>query len=233
MDENRMPCFVVSPHLDDAVFSCGMLLATHPGSVVCTVFAGEPPTPQVTPWDSAAGFADSHEAMHTRWREDHRALALCGAHAVHLGFLDSQYASLPDPADLVDGIADAWRQSGIPLLVVPLGLYHSDHLATAEACRLLLHRRLRARGQAACIAYEDALYRTRRGIVAAKRESLAHARVHTHRLEDGALGPCSSGAAAATKRRAVRAYRTQLRALQDPYPYDLAEPERFWWMAAV
>jgi len=33
---------VISPHLDDAVFSCRQLLAQAPGSVVVTVFAGIP-----------------------------------------------------------------------------------------------------------------------------------------------------------------------------------------------
>jgi LmbE family N-acetylglucosaminyl deacetylase len=229
MNISSAPCFVVSPHLDDAIFSCGMLLATHPGSVVCTVFAGEPPTRQVTPWDEAAGFADSHEAMHTRWREDRHALSLCSARAVHLDFLDSQYASLPAAEQVAEQIARAWQESGIATLVVPLGLYHSDHLATSDACCLLL----RARQPAACIAYEDALYRTRRGIVREKRECLARAGVHTTPLPDDALGMRSSGAAAAAKRRAVCAYRTQLRALNDPYPYDLAEPERFWWLEAA
>jgi len=228
MDDPRAPCFVVSPHLDDAVFSCGMMLATHPGSVVCTVFAGEPRTRQVTPWDRAAGCADSHEAMHTRWREDRHALACCDARPVHLGFLDSQYAPLPDPREIAQALADAWRQSGLSRLVVPLGLYHSDHVATGEACRLLL----RAGAPRACIAYEEALYRRRPGIVREKRESLARAGVRARHLPDGLLGVRSGGRAAATKRRAVRAYRTQLRALEDPYPHDLAEPERFWWLEA-
>lgn len=228
MDDNQAPCFVVSPHLDDAVFGCGMLLATHPGSVVCTVFAGEPPTRQVTPWDRSAGFADSHEAMHMRWREDHHALALCGARALHLRFLDSQYAPLPSAADIAEAIATAWTKSGIERLVVPLGLYHADHLATGDACGLLL----RDRRPAACVAYEDALYRTHKGIVRAKRESLARVGVETRPVLDGALGVRTGGAAAATKRRAVCAYRTQLRALDDAYPYDLAEPERFWWLEA-
>jgi LmbE family N-acetylglucosaminyl deacetylase len=202
MDDRHSRCFVVSPHLDDAVFSCGMLLATHPGSVVCTVFAGEPPTRQSTTWDRASGFADSHEAMCARQWEDHRALALCGAYAVHLPFLDSQYASSPASADVAQALAHAWQQSGINRLVVPLGLYHTDHLTTGEAWRLLL----REQRLAVCVAYEDALYRTRRGIVDAKRESLADAGVHLQPLADGALG--------------------------DGAPYDLAAPERFWQVAA-
>lgn len=224
MDDKGEPCFVVSPHLDDAVFSCGMLLATHPGSVVCTVFAGEPPTRQVTAWDRACGFANSHEAMVTRRREDVRALALCGARPVHLGFLDAQYGAPPRVTDIAEQIAHAWRASGIRTLIVPLGLYHGDHVTTSDAWRLLLA----ARTPAACIAYEDALYRTQRGIVRDKREQLARERIAMRPLPEHVLAPRSSGAAAATKRRAVQAYRTQLRALEDAYPYDLAEPERFW-----
>jgi LmbE family N-acetylglucosaminyl deacetylase len=229
MDDQHEPCFVVSPHLDDAVFSCGMLLATHPGSVVCTVFAGEPPTRQVTSWDRACGFEDSHEAMLTRRREDQRALALCGARPVHLDFLDAQYGSPPDVSEIAKEIAAAWRASGIRKLIVPLGLYHGDHLTTSEAWCLLLQARM----PSSCIAYEDALYRTQRGIVREKRESLVRAGVWTQPLPDHVLGSRSGGVAAAAKRRAVRAYRTQLRALNDPYPYDLAEPERFWVVAAA
>ena len=229
MNGTRAPCFVVSPHLDDAVFSCGMLLATHPESVVCTVFAGEPPGRRETPWDRACGFADSRQAMQTRWNEDRRALEHCGARAVHLRFLDSQYAPLPAADDVAAAISDAWRRSGLATLVVPLGLYHSDHLLTGDACCRLL----RSGRPGSCIAYEDALYRTRPGIVRNKRDALARAGVTMSSLPDDALGARSGGAAAAVKRRAVRAYRTQLRAFNDAYPYDLAEPERFWILAAM
>ncbi|RQN34014.1 PIG-L family deacetylase [Paraburkholderia tropica] len=58
--------FVVSPHLDDAVFGCATLLAAQPGATVCTVFAGTPRAPQIQPWDEAAGFSDSSEAMRAR-----------------------------------------------------------------------------------------------------------------------------------------------------------------------
>lgn len=38
--EDRL--LVVSPHLDDAVLSCGCWLASRPGAAVVTVFAGRP-----------------------------------------------------------------------------------------------------------------------------------------------------------------------------------------------
>lgn len=68
------PCFVVSPHLDDAVFSCGRFLASRPGAVVCTVFCGAPEPPMQTPWDTSAGHRDWSEAMSARIAEDERAL---------------------------------------------------------------------------------------------------------------------------------------------------------------
>ncbi|KAB0640285.1 PIG-L family deacetylase, partial [Burkholderia territorii] len=83
---------VVSPHLDDAVFSCGQLLAQSPGSVVVTVFAGIPAHGTAAPpWDRRAGFRTADEAMRTRRDEDRRALGTLGAHAVWLDFLDDQY----------------------------------------------------------------------------------------------------------------------------------------------
>jgi hypothetical protein len=33
---------VVSPHLDDAVFGCGELIASRPGATVARLFAGPP-----------------------------------------------------------------------------------------------------------------------------------------------------------------------------------------------
>ena len=35
------PVLVVSPHLDDAVYSAGQFLAGRPGAVVVTMFAGQ------------------------------------------------------------------------------------------------------------------------------------------------------------------------------------------------
>ncbi|MDR5780666.1 PIG-L family deacetylase [Caballeronia sp. LZ065] len=83
---------VISPHLDDAVFSCGALLAAGTDALVCTVFAGTPEMPMVTGWDTACGFSDAHQAMEARRAEDIAALEILGARARHLSFLDSQYA---------------------------------------------------------------------------------------------------------------------------------------------
>ena len=233
--------FIVSPHLDDAIFGCGMLLATHPASTVCTVFAGRPIQPIQTDWDRAAGFKDSDEALSARLREDDRALAIVGAHSTRLPFLDSQYvAAAPAQAPTREAVAAAlvraWQaaprtQAGsAPILVVPLGLYHSDHLLVAGACRTLLRDGV----VPYAVAYADALYRRIQGTLDTAREGLL-TEGFALRPFDGTvaerIGPTRNARAASAKWRAVRAYRTQLSALRDAHPNDLVEPERYWQLA--
>lgn len=232
-----VPCFVVSPHLDDAVFSCGMLLAAWPGAVVCTVFCGAPEPPMQTPWDASAGHRDSTEAMRARIAEDERALSIVGARGVRLPFLDSQYGATPTAEDVARALGDAWRGSGATTLIAPLGLHHSDHILVSDACRLLCRRE----GLAQAVVYEDAIYRTRRGAARVRCEALAEegwrfesfepftALVQYDRsdaLRTDAKIP-HYPAAANAKWRAVHAYRSQLRAFADSHPHDLSEPERY------
>lgn len=96
---------VVSPHLDDAVFSCCDWIAAHPGTVVATVFAGLPHgLAQLTPWDAASGFADAQQAMAARRAEGGAALAMRSASPRWLDFLDSQYLQTPSEAALTDAL---------------------------------------------------------------------------------------------------------------------------------
>lgn len=220
------PLFVVSPHLDDAVFSCGMLLASHPGSLVCTVFCGVPALPQRTPWDASAGHRDSSDALRARIAEDEQALALVRARAVRLPFLDSQYGSTPTVDDLTRTLTDVWRMNASGRLVAPLGLYHSDHVLVGNACRSLIRKERIPEA----ILYEDALYRTIRGAARRRYETLewegyAFSELGTHAR--ASLGPLRAPGSANAKWRAVHAYRSQLRALADPHPNDLVEPERY------
>src|SRR3954468_24729127 len=90
------PVVIVSPHLDDAVFGCGELLAARPGSVVVTVFAGAPPTYEtVTEWDALAGIHPGEDVLAARRAEDRAALGALGARPVWLDFRDSQYHDSP------------------------------------------------------------------------------------------------------------------------------------------
>ncbi|HEX2055146.1 MAG TPA: PIG-L family deacetylase, partial [Nitrospiraceae bacterium] len=87
---------VISPHCDDAVFSCGSLLAAHPGSIVATVFAqGPPPGRPLTEWDRTSGFQVGDDVMMQRRDEDRRALSLVSAQPLWLEFQDRQYGESP------------------------------------------------------------------------------------------------------------------------------------------
>lgn len=131
---------VLSPHLDDAVFSCGALLALwHPSVVVATICAGIPDeTTGPGPFDIRSGFRSGAEAVTARRAEDLNAMRAIGATAVHLDVLDGAYGSEEPIAAAVDQLL-APRPDG-EVVLCPLGLHHPDHEAVAcaferQACR--------------------------------------------------------------------------------------------------
>jgi hypothetical protein len=88
---------ILSPHLDDAVLSCGGLIAdTHRhgvDSLVITVFNGRPTLPVSSPakrFHARCGLADDH-AMAQRECEDDEALDIVGASTRRLDLLEALY----------------------------------------------------------------------------------------------------------------------------------------------
>ena len=70
------PVAVLSPHLDDAVFSCGDLIAASGEAVVATVCAGMPPSREtLTEWNAVCGFGSARHAITARREEDRAALS--------------------------------------------------------------------------------------------------------------------------------------------------------------
>lgn len=214
---------VVSPHLDDAVLGCTGLLAMCPGSVVCTVFAGIPSAPMRTGWDEAGGFADAHEAMRARRREDEHALALFGAKPLWLDFLDAQYGATPGAGTIADALAGVFARFDPYLPVCPFGLWHSDHELVGAACRMLLHIGRLAR----YIAYEDAIYRAMPGVLHAGFARLNAQSLRASAISAAAFGSLSARRIAAIKRDAVRAYPSQMRAF-GAFPPDVECAEHYW-----
>lgn len=124
---------VVSPHLDDAVLSCGGLLASAPGHVV-TVFGGVPAAGTPAPmWDLLTGATDPVARMRDRLVEDDAALAVLGATTDRLSLLDSQYRT--GPADHDEIVAQLRPLlAGLPEVHVPSAIgRHPDHVATRDA----------------------------------------------------------------------------------------------------
>lgn len=85
------PAVVLSPHLDDAVWSTFGLLAGEPRLRVVNLFAGIPPAGTMTDWDRTCGATDSADHVRARRAEDVRALAVLDIEPVDLDLLDQQY----------------------------------------------------------------------------------------------------------------------------------------------
>jgi LmbE family N-acetylglucosaminyl deacetylase len=216
---------VVSPHCDDAVFSCGDLLAERRGARVVTCFAGPPPRQApLTPWDAAAGFRPGDDVMARRRAEDAAALALLGARPAWLDFRDSQYGRSPSAGTLADALAAALGE-GPATVLAPLGLFHSDHRLAHEAALLVRARRR----DLAWTFYEDALYRR---LPALLDERLAALRARGLALR---RAPRPARRASPLKLAAIAKYRSQIRALRTPGRpgvRDALAPEGYWQVAA-
>ena len=92
----------LSPHLDDAVLSCGGLMAMQdargePVSVL-TIFAGDPPDWHISPLaaDLHARWGKAGPPIAVRRAEDRLACGRLGSAVVHLNFPDAIYRADPE-----------------------------------------------------------------------------------------------------------------------------------------
>lgn len=220
---------VISPHLDDAVFGCGEFMARLPGAVCVTVFAGLPSDPTVlTEWDRAAGHGSALEALAVRRGEDAAALRHLNAHAHWFAFTDDQYGeqtprTCADISAMLDHALALYRPDAVAM---PFGLYHRDHALVHEAALACMARH----PALDWYGYEDALYRCIPGLLQSRLQTLVGRGVRAtacSRLPSEADSP---------KRRAVRSYGSQLRALSrpgGPGHADVLAPEGCWRLAAA
>lgn len=246
------PLIVISPHLDDAVFGCGALIAANPDARVVTVFAGAPDVEMPAPdWDRSAGFITGAQAVLARRREDSRALGVLKAHPIWLDFWDSQYGRTYEPMDIATNLRRLLQLDEDGLVLAPLGLFHSDHVLVHEACRLLMHalreETRRARRPALLqpprrpgdqapgvqesevkaatrtwLWYEDAIYRRYPAYLQRRLCGL---------LEAGYIATpvlASTREHLARKSEAVNAYSSQLQLFNEDQLGDLCAPERYW-----
>ncbi|WP_306215185.1 PIG-L deacetylase family protein [Actinoplanes sp. RD1] len=167
--EAGTPVLVVSPHLDDAVLSCGAFLtaaAPRCPVTVATVFTTAGPPPHTLAARRFLAGNDAQALYAERRREDREVLSGLGCRVVHLGFPDALFRRrrsrlvLPElthryptyrydiargrvargDRPLVDDIVAALPADG-GVVLCPLGVgRHVDHLlARAAAMRLPGH----------------------------------------------------------------------------------------------
>ena len=152
----------LSPHLDDAVLSCGGTIHRQVQAgkrvVVATFFTATPANPAFTPHtrELTARWDRGEDPMAVRRREDMEALDALGARALHLPFLDCVYRTGPDgvalypekddifgplhPEEgdldqvLLEGLLNAIPLSPQMTIAAPLGAgRHVDHLLVRKA----------------------------------------------------------------------------------------------------
>jgi LmbE family N-acetylglucosaminyl deacetylase len=215
---------VLSPHLDDAVFACGELIASSPGSAVATLFAGRPERCGPTAWDRDAGFADGDDVLGARRAEDQAALRVLGAMPLWLEFADGQYGEPAPMHALAAALCGIIESEDADAVLFPAGLFHGDHRRTHDAALFVLDRF----PDRQWLVYEDALYRRIDGLLDERLRLLDAIGLAPQRFR-----PPIEADARSRKRRAVGCYRSQLMALAIRRGHrDAFAPEGYWRIGA-
>ena len=215
----------LSPHLDDAVLSCGELIASRPGTTVATLFAGQPCAyGEPTSWDRDAGFSAGDDVIAARREEDRAALEILDATPLWLDFVDDQYAVPAGMNMIADALARAIEALRPDAVVFPAGLFHADHRRAHDAALIALSRFPAIEWT----VYEDALYRRMDGLLAERLRLLEAIGLAPFRIDFAIAADASD-----RKRRAVACYRSQLKALGARRGHaDAFAPEGYWRISA-
>ena len=220
---------VISPHFDDAVLGCGLVLAVRPGATVITVLGGFPPAypERVTEWDAFGGFADGDDVVAGRREEDRAAMAALGCDHVWLPFADHQYVGVDAyRAEEVAGPLETAVLDPDPTAVfMPFGLANPDHVLTHKAAALVQARH----PDLSWFCYEDYGYKHIPGMLAWRVSSLFRRGL----WPTPAVVPVDHGEQ--KKRAALDCYPSQLPALEHDWAIsgilDAPAPEQYWRLA--
>jgi LmbE family N-acetylglucosaminyl deacetylase len=223
----------VSPHLDDLALSCAEYLATRPGSLMVTAFAGGPTTVDPLPdWDRAAGcFLPGADVVESRRQEDLAASAVLDGTSRHLAHWDWHYRipiyGYDGPAgrqELAQAVAAdlalVIERQEFATWIIPLGLVHPDHQATADACLAIAG----SHPEIEWLVYEDLPYTLEFPGEAQKTQR--RLRDRGFRLQAMAAGETPSGQS--TKRSAVNCYRSQVKPLGDRVEQSITAREQIY-----
>lgn len=133
---------VISPHLDDAVYSTWSWMVKAEHVTVISVFAGIPPE-NMAPSNYDRLTRSSHPAVRMRQRraEDEEVTSSNGWNSIHLDFLDAPYREgNPSVDELAEAISIAAETTELVLIPSAIGS-HVDHILCRDAALSALARR--------------------------------------------------------------------------------------------
>jgi LmbE family N-acetylglucosaminyl deacetylase len=218
------PVLVISPHLDDAVLSCGQLIQSRHGTTITTILAGFPPGAHAGWSGKTTGLSVAKDANLMRREEDQCASRALGARTAWVDIPAQEYGPAASPTErllrIQEAIVTAIAATTVRSVFIPLGVTHPDHIIVSDAA-------LHAVGVANLEAYVymDMPYgQARPGQV---RRRLRHI---GRKFEVDPLAPFVGDLQ--TKAEAVNAYSSQVKALQQGFGRSFnqvfIDPEKYW-----
>jgi len=129
---------ILSPHYDDAVFSCFNKL-NDPKTLVINLFTGIPNKNKYTLWDLICGQPNSNKMMLKRKKENALVLNKLECYYLDLDFLDNQYEKNIDTNLILKTLLSKLKKGDV--IYAPMAeskIYkHPDHLITNQIARKL------------------------------------------------------------------------------------------------
>jgi LmbE family N-acetylglucosaminyl deacetylase len=138
--EDLGPVLVISPHLDDAVLSCGQLIKSRRDTTVMTVLAGFPDGAHAGWSGRTTGLPIAKDANLRRREEDKKAMQALGAKTMWIDIPAQEYGPVASPSGrllMIQGaIESAVATTEAHSVFVPLGVTHPDHVIVSDAALL-------------------------------------------------------------------------------------------------
>jgi LmbE family N-acetylglucosaminyl deacetylase len=218
------PALVISPHLDDAVLSCGQLIGSRRGTTIATVLAGFPPGTHAGWSGRTTGLPVAKDANFQRREEDQTASLVLGAQTVWADLLAGEYAHAAIPSEraleIQRAVVATVATSDARTVFLPLGVTHPDHVAVSDAALFAVRD-----SEVESYIYMDMPY----GQARPDRVWRRLRRIKRHFAVEP-LAPFIGDRV--RKAAAVRAYSSQVGELQEGFGrhFDraLTDPEKYW-----
>jgi LmbE family N-acetylglucosaminyl deacetylase len=140
---NTGPVLVISPHMDDAVLSCGQLIKSRRGTTILTILAGFPPGEHAGWSGRTTGLPVARDANLKRREEDELASRALGSRTAWVDIPAQEYGPPTSQSEVKQGIEEAIATAVATTenrsVFVPLGITHPDHIAVGDAALHVLH----------------------------------------------------------------------------------------------